>query len=709
MYNTGFKMVPLIIHKLKQFTIVKNKILVLFIILIVEKPAFQVCAQTNDNCASAIALQVGSSCNSSVFENVSATAEPVSVAPDPSCGVYKGGDVWFTLEMPSSGALRIETSNLASATPHSIVMYTGTCGAFTEIRCIQLDKQKTIFDPSLAGQTLYIRMYNYNSTNGSSFELCVWEPPIPFNDNCQAAIELTPGETCNFGTYSNAYATSEPDAIAKDPSCGAYKGGDVWFKTIIPPSGNLRIETRNLWSATSIPVAVYTGICGSFTEVFCNQLDDEATYFDPGWAGQTAYIRIFSYDTEEGGDFELCVFSPGEPANDDCENAIEISAGVICDARLYSNALATSQPATIAPDPSCGAYRGGDVWFRTGMPSSGNLRLETENLTGATSLSMTLYTGTCGSLSEVFCNELDSKESFNNPSLAGQTLYLRIFSYNSEEGGPFTLCVYDSPCEDVTQDAGNLSICKGDRFIFGSQILTGAGSYSELFETRAGCDSLVNLTLSVDPIYDASQTISLCEGESYTFPDGTIHESITEDLTQISRLKSVRGCDSLITTTITVKKVDNSVNLNALTLTANAGAAAYQWIDCSNGSIPVPGKNEQTFSGEPGGEYAVIITENGCSRMSDCYLLNVVGLDLEENREIKIYPNPATEILFIEFDRFYDPVNMELIGFNGQSFGKRYIDGISMAKLDISHLSSGLYILKIITAEKAIRIRFMKE
>jgi hypothetical protein len=41
------------------------------------------------------------------------------------------------------------------------------------------------------------------------------------------------------------------------------------------------------------------------------------------------------------------------------------------------------------------------------------------------------------------------------------------------------------------------SICQGDSYNFGSQNLTAAGTYTEIFTAAAGCDSVVQLSLSV--------------------------------------------------------------------------------------------------------------------------------------------------------------------------------------------------------------------
>ena len=46
---------------------------------------------------------------------------------------------------------------------------------------------------ALAGSTIFIMIWNFNNPTGGSFDLCLWEPPVPPNDNCANATPLTVG------------------------------------------------------------------------------------------------------------------------------------------------------------------------------------------------------------------------------------------------------------------------------------------------------------------------------------------------------------------------------------------------------------------------------------------------------------------------------------------------------------------------------------
>jgi len=92
------------------------------------------------------------------------------------------------------------------------------------------------------------------------------------------------------------------------------------------------------------------------------------------------------------------------------------------------------------------------------------------------------------------------------------------------------------------------SICNGDSYILGAQTLTASGSYSELFTAAGGCDSTVNLTLTVIP--NSTATISPIVCGSYTSPSGN-YTWVTSN-TYTDTITNTAGCDSVITIILTV-------------------------------------------------------------------------------------------------------------------------------------------------------------
>lgn len=87
-----------------------------------------------------------------------------------------------------------------------------------------------------------------------------------------------------------------------------------------------------------------------------------------------------------------------------------------------------------------------------------------------------------------------------------------------------------------------IAICDGESYVFGNEKMSKAGMFTKTFSTRNGCDSTINLTLEVLPIYNQTDTVSICEGEFYLFDTDTL----TMDGLFTKTFQSVDGCDSTV-------------------------------------------------------------------------------------------------------------------------------------------------------------------
>jgi gliding motility-associated-like protein len=145
----------------------------------------------------------------------------------------------------------------------------------------------------------------------------------PGNDHPCSAFLLPVGDTCNASIHNNNYAT---DSGIPDPGCGDYAGGDVWFKAVIPPSGNLFVGTNTSEDDTYPPsngwmyrvnMAVYSGTCGSLQMEGCYSCNSAYHYrassaylFDKN-PGDTVWIRIWDNLGVGHGFFSICAFDTG--------------------------------------------------------------------------------------------------------------------------------------------------------------------------------------------------------------------------------------------------------------------------------------------------------------------------------------------------------------------------------------------------------------
>ncbi len=87
------------------------------------------------------------------------------------------------------------------------------------------------------------------------------------------------------------------------------------------------------------------------------------------------------------------------------------------------------------------------------------------------------------------------------------------------------------------------SICTGDSYAFGGNLLSTAGTFVDTLVSVQGCDSIATLFLTVLPNTTGSITATICEGQSYTF--GTQTLTTSGAFTEV--LVNANGCDSTVT------------------------------------------------------------------------------------------------------------------------------------------------------------------
>src|SRR5438552_162262 len=102
----------------------------LFLFIILSGKLFA--QPANDNPCNATPLALGATCNYTTYNNNGATN--TTGVPAPGCANYSGGDVWFTVTVPASGAVTVDAIQ-GTMTDGGMAFYTGTCGSLTLLAC----------------------------------------------------------------------------------------------------------------------------------------------------------------------------------------------------------------------------------------------------------------------------------------------------------------------------------------------------------------------------------------------------------------------------------------------------------------------------------------------------------------------------------------------------------------------------------------------
>ena len=138
--------------------------------------------------------------------------------------------------------------------------------------------------------------------------------------------------------------------------------------------------------------------------------------------------------------------------------------------------------------------------------------------------------------------------------------------------------------------------------------------------------------------------------------------------------------------------------------TATNTNATYQWVDCANGNTPINGATAQTYTVSNNGSYAVEVTVNGCTSMSECVSILNVGVPDTAAEQFGLFPNPVVDQLQISTGRSVE--RLDLFDLTG-----KYLTGNSKQNsLDLAAISSGTYLVRVtFTGGEAYFARIQKQ
>ena len=142
------------------------------------------------------------------------------------------------------------------------------------------------------------------------------------------------------------------------------------------------------------------------------------------------------------------------------------------------------------------------------------------------------------SITETICE--GTSTAFGTQTLSISGSYNEMFTTDTGCDSLVTMFLFVSP---TIENSISSVICEGQSYTFGTQTLTTTGNYTEMFTTATGCDSLVELFLTVSEALDFTIYDSICDGESYVLGSQTI----TVSGVYTENFPNAGGCDSLVT------------------------------------------------------------------------------------------------------------------------------------------------------------------
>src|SRR5437867_4449919 len=166
----------------------------------------------------------------------------------------------------------------------------------------------------------------------------------PPNDDCSTALIVSTNNYANTEFTTDATSTNDPS-----PDCAFSFGSGVWYQYTPATNGVMVVDT--LGSTFDTVMAVYTGTCGSLTQVACNDDANGSTSASRAAilaaASTTYYILAGGYGGGNGKLVFHLVFTTSTVANDRCGGAILISGPNYTNTQSTLNATSTGDPASI--------------------------------------------------------------------------------------------------------------------------------------------------------------------------------------------------------------------------------------------------------------------------------------------------------------------------------------------------------------------------
>ncbi len=211
----------------------------------------------------------------------------------------------------------------------------------------------------------------------------------------------------------------------------------------------------------------------------------------------------------------------------------------------------------------------------------------------------------------------------------------------------------------------------------------------EVRGTVNACAATSSITVHVSESYLIEESLTICEGDSVLWEGNYYSIAGTYDVSYTSS----SGCDSTIVLNLTMFDIPETpvVTFSDSILTSSA-TEGNQWY--LNGTA-IEGASAQTFEVIEEGNYYVIVTSvNGCvSAPSDTLAVTFTNIADFNNFNVNIYPNPATEMLFIENNSGMD-MQFEIYDLTGKKM-KNTIIRNNFEEVDVIDLEPSLYFLRI--------------
>lgn len=178
----------------------------------------------------------------------------------------------------------------------------------------------------------------------------------------------------------------------------------------------------------------------------CNEVSGSSVNLNLGFGTLPGKLLYDNFIYSDCMTATACTGLP--PVNDVCAKAIQLPVTNTCENNTFILQAAT--PTSGVPAFTCGnpGTTIKDIWFKVTIPTSGNVNIATTQTTGGlTDLILQAYSGSCGSLVAIACDDNSGPGNHALLTLTGRTsgevIYIRCVDTASDNEGSFNICASD--------------------------------------------------------------------------------------------------------------------------------------------------------------------------------------------------------------------------------------------------------------------------
>ncbi len=354
----------------------------------------------NKVCTAAVPVVVGVSSEKSVPVKVQFGSSGLSRL---SCPVGYTHETWFSFQAPSDS---LGMMLAAPSQGFGWEILSGDCNSLTSLKCGTITAG-TNWSPSvingLTAGTNYVLRLLSNSFTAESRQplLYLFNAKKAGNNYCTQAVTLAVQPPSGYTLIAGSTAGNYNEVN----NCTTT--GEAWYRFTATAATHTLVLKGNM----NPRLSMYTGQCGSLslvsgTCITASQSGREVRNLVNLTPGSTYFVRVAGTGNfSNSGPFEIAITENVSPSNDDCSTPVMLNIQQLQDTKVNQYFTTRGSTASVpgsVPASSCNALSGGDVWF--GFTGNGkSLSLETEVLNN--NYFVYLFSGTCGSLTEVACGE----------------------------------------------------------------------------------------------------------------------------------------------------------------------------------------------------------------------------------------------------------------------------------------------------------------